>query len=321
VSKAASETLDPAKATGSPHVSVVIPVFNEEENLPELNGRVVKALESTGKSWELIYVDDGSSDKSIDLLAGFVARERRIRAVEFNRNFGQHAAVLAGFAETRGEIVITLDADLQNPPEEIPRLVAKMDEGFDVVGTKRRKRRDPLFRKIASKVVNRMTGGGMTDYGCMLRAYRRNVVDQVGRCQEIKTFIPVLANSFAKRVVEIDVDHAERTRGTSKYGLFQLVNLQFDLMTGFSTLPLRFMTYFGGLVAFSAFALAVFIFVERIRRGSEWAQFGVFTLFAVLFMMVGFLFVGLGVIGEYVGRIYGEVRRRPRYVVRKVHGK
>jgi undecaprenyl-phosphate 4-deoxy-4-formamido-L-arabinose transferase len=309
-----------------PHVSAVIPVYNEESNLPELNERMTKALDSIGKSWELIYVDDGSADKSLELLIAFAAKDKRVRTVEFNRNYGQHSAVFAGLAVTRGDIVVTLDADLQNPPEEVPKLVAKMEEGYDVVGSVRKNRQDPLFRKIASKLVNRLTRSGnkaahgMTDYGCMLRAYSRNVVDQISQCKELSSFIPVLAMLYAKKTTEVQVEHAERARGTSKYGLFQLLKLQMDLMTGFSFLPLRFLSVFGALVAGSAFALAVFILAMRIIKGDAYSQYGIFTLFAILFMMVGGLFIGLGILGEYVGRIYGEVRQRPRYVVRKVHG-
>jgi undecaprenyl-phosphate 4-deoxy-4-formamido-L-arabinose transferase len=320
-------TPESATATVTARVSAVVPVFNEAPNLPELNDRLTRALEGVGRGWEIIYVDDGSTDNSLELLLGFAAREPRVRVVEFNRNYGQHAAVFAGLATSRGDIVVTLDADLQNPPEEIPRLVAKMDEGFDVVGTRRRGRRDPLFRRMASRLVNWITrksagsrASAMTDYGCMLRAYRRGVVEQLGRCREISSFIPVLAMLYARNVVEIDVDHQERKAGTSKYGLLQLLNLQFDLMTGFSFLPLRLMTWFGGAVALSSFGLAIFILVMRVVKGPEWAQFGVFTLFAILFFMVGLLFASLGVIGEYVGRIYAEVRDRPRYVVRQVHG-
>ncbi len=309
-----------------PHVSAVIPVYNEEANLPELNERMTKALDSIGKSWELIYVDDGRADRSLELLAGYSAKDKRVKSVEFNRNYGQHAAVFAGLSQTSGDIVVTLDADLQNPPEEVPKLVAKMEEGYDVVGSVRKNRQDPLFRKIASKLVNRLTRSGnkaahgMTDYGCMLRAYSRNVVDQICQCKELSSFIPVLAMLYAKKTTEVPVEHAERARGTSKYGLFQLLKLQMDLMTGFSFLPLRFLSWFGAAVAGSAFALAIFILVMRLVQGDAYTQYGVFTLFAILFMMVGGLFIGMGILGEYVGRIYGEVRQRPRYVVRKVHG-
>jgi len=309
-----------AALASAPAVSAVIPVLNEELNLEELHARVRKALESTGRKWEIVYIDDGSTDGSLDLLRKFAESEARVHVIEFSRNYGQHAAVFAGLANSTGEIVVTLDADLQNPPEEIPRLVAKMEEGFDVVGTRRKNRKDPLFRRLASRAVNRMTGGGMSDYGCMLRAYRRHVVEQIGRCRELSSFVPVLANQFAKKTAEIEVEHEARRRGATKYGLRKLIDLQFDLMTGFSVLPLRLMTLFGGLVAASAMGLGLFLLVMRLVKGSEWAQFGVFTLFAVLFLMVGLLFASLGVLGEYIGRIYGEVRGRPRYVVRRIHG-
>jgi undecaprenyl-phosphate 4-deoxy-4-formamido-L-arabinose transferase len=300
-----------------PDLSVVVPVFNEEPNLDELHRRLTAALSGMGRSYEVIYVDDGSADGSLAKLEGFAQADPRVTAVEFNRNYGQHAAVFAGLAATRGRVVVTLDADLQNPPEEIPRLVAKMDEGYDVVGTRRKHRQDPLFRKIASRLINRVAGGSMTDYGCMLRAYRREVVDQIGQCREISSFIPLLATLFAKKVAEIDVDHAERARGQTKYGLRKLISLQFDLVTGFSFLLLRLMTYFGGVVAAGAFGLGIYILVMRILHGDAWAQAGVFTLFAILFFMVGMLFICMGVLGEYVGRIYGEVRQRPRYVIRR----
>ena len=310
----------------APRISAVIPVYNEEANLPELNDRMTKALDSTGKPWELIYVDDGSADKSLDLLSGFAVKDPRVRVVEFNRNYGQHAAVFAGLAQTKGEIVVTLDADLQNPPEEVPKLVAKMEEGYDVVGSVRKNRQDPFFRKIASRLVNRMTrtgnraAQGMTDYGCMLRAYSRNVVDQISQCKELSSFIPVLAMMYAKKTTEIEVEHAERTRGTSKYGLYQLLRLQSDLMTGFSFLPLRFLSWFGAFVALSGFGLSVYILVMRILKGDAYTQGGVFTLFAVLYVMVGGLFIGMGILGEYVGRIYDEVRNRPLYLVQDAHG-
>jgi undecaprenyl-phosphate 4-deoxy-4-formamido-L-arabinose transferase len=300
-------------------------VYNEEANLPELGDRLSRALESTGKTWEVVYVDDGSADKSLEILAGFAAKDPHVKVVEFNRNYGQHAAVFAGLAQARGEIVVTLDADLQNPPEEIPKLVAKMEEGFDVVGSVRKNRQDPFFRKIASRMVNRLTRSGnsaakgMSDYGCMLRAYSRNVVDQISQCKELSSFIPVLAMMYAKKTTEIEVEHAERARGTSKYGLVQLLRLQSDLMTGFSTLPLRFLSWFGGLVAVSGFGLAVYILIQRLLKGDSYTQGGIFTLFAILYVMVGGLFIGLGILGEYVGRIYGEVRQRPRYVVRQIH--
>jgi undecaprenyl-phosphate 4-deoxy-4-formamido-L-arabinose transferase len=306
-----------------PAVSTVVPVFNEEANLPALFQRLGATLDHLGVDYEMIFVDDGSRDRSLELLREFAATNPRVQVVEFVRNFGQHAAVFAGLERSRGEIVVTLDADLQNPPEEIPKLLAKIAEGYDVVGGWRAERHDSVLRKMPSKLVNlvmsKVTGVKLNDYGCMLRAYRRPVVKSLCQCNEISSFIPALANTFAKNVAEVPVDHAERAAGTSKYGLLKLINLNFDLVTGFSRLPLKMTTFVGMIVAFFSFALAAYIVIMRIVRGESWAQFGTFTLFAVLFFFVGMLFIFIGLMGEYVGRIYSEVRRRPRYVIRKIH--
>lgn len=306
----------------SPYVSIVIPVFNEEDNLPELLARLSGALAATGRDYEAILVNDGSRDASLEILRRAAADDPHLVVVDLNRNYGQHAAVFAGFETARGEIIVTLDADLQNPPEEIGRLVAKMEEGYDVVGTVRQKRRDTLFRRLASRLINRVTsmatGVELHDYGCMLRAYRREVVRTLCASKEISTFIPVLADMFAGRVTEIPVAHAERTRGTSKYGLLKLVMLQFDLITSFTLLPLRATMAVGIVMATLSMAVAIVLVAGRLVIGPEWAVSGVFTLFAVLFFFVGVLFFSIGLLGEYIGRIYMEVRRRPRYVVREI---
>jgi undecaprenyl-phosphate 4-deoxy-4-formamido-L-arabinose transferase len=305
-----------------PQVSVVIPVFNEEENLPELYARLKPALEGLGRSHEIILVNDGSRDRSLELLRDLASRDRAVVVIDFNRNYGQHSAVFAGFEAARGEVIVTLDADLQNPPEEIAKLVAKIDEGYDVVGSVRVKRRDTLFRRLASRLVNRITaavtGVKLSDYGCMLRAYRRSVVKALCASQEISTFIPVLADMFAGHVTEVPVAHAERTRGESKYSIFKLVRLQFDLMTSFSLWPLRTTMAVGLVTSVLSMAAAVVLLVGRLVKGHEWAVSGVFTIFAVLFVFLGILLFAIGLLGEYVGRIYLEVRRRPRYVVRTV---
>jgi undecaprenyl-phosphate 4-deoxy-4-formamido-L-arabinose transferase len=305
-----------------PEISVVIPVYNEEENLPELLTRVAASLDGIGRPYEVIYVNDGSHDRSLELLRERSAADPHVVVVDFNRNYGQHSAVFAGFETARGGIVVTLDADLQNPPEEIPRLVATMEEGYDVVGSVRVNRHDTLFRRLASRLVNRITaavtGVKLSDYGCMLRAYRSRVVRTLCRSQEVSTFIPVLADMYAGRVTEIPVAHAERTRGESKYSLFKLIRLQFDLMTSFSVWPLRTTMAIGVCTAVLSMAAAAVLVVGRIVMGHEWAVSGVFTLFAVLFFFVGVLLLAIGLLGEYVGRIYVEVRRRPRYVIRSV---
>jgi undecaprenyl-phosphate 4-deoxy-4-formamido-L-arabinose transferase len=306
-------------------LSLVIPVFNEEETVPELVDRCVAACEPLDRAYEILLVDDGSTDASRERIAA-KAREYggRVKGVFLNRNYGQHSAVICGLAHAQGDTVVTLDADLQNPPEEIPRLVAKADEGYDVVGTVRVNRRDSLFRRLASHLINTMvkrsTGVSMHDYGCMLRAYDRKVVKAILECRERSTFVPVLANGFARRTVEIDVRHEERKAGTSKYGVMRLVNLMFDLMTCMTTGPLRLLTILGGLLSAAGIAFGLLLFTLRLAYGAEWAGGGVFTLFAVAFFLMGAQFVALGLLGEYIGRIHIDVRERPRYFVDRTVG-
>ena len=309
-------------------VTVVIPVYNEKDNIPELLERTLKACRALGRAgrpWELILVDDGSRDGSSEMLAE-AARNNpgEIKALLLNRNYGQHNAILCGFGAAQGDILITLDADLQNPPEEIGNLVAKIDEGFDVVGSIRQDRQDALFRKVFSGIINMMvrksTGVKLRDYGCMLRAYRRRVVDAMLSCRERHTFIPVLANLFAKRVTEIPVGHAERARGTSKYSVLNLINLQFDLLTCMTTAPLRILSWIGAGISALSIGFGALLLILRLVYGTEWAENGVFTLFAVVFFFIGAQFIALGLMGEYIGRIHADVRERPRYIVDRVVG-
>ena len=306
-------------------VSVVIPVYNERENLPELLRRTVAACRALGRPWELVLVDDGSRDGSTDwLVQAAASHPGEVKAVLLYRNAGQHNAILCGFASAQGDILVTLDADLQNPPEEIGKLVAKVDEGYDVVGSVRQDRQDALFRKVFSGIINlmvrRSTGVILHDYGCMLRAYRRRVVDAMLGCRERHTFIPVLANLFAKRVTEVPVAHAERGAGTSKYSVLRLVNLQFDLLTCMTAAPLRVVTYVGVGISALSVGFGALLLVLRLVYGPEWAAAGVFTLFAVMFFFIGAQFVALGLMGEYIGRIHADVRERPRYLVDRVIG-
>ncbi len=309
--------------SSQPMISLVIPVYNEEENLHILLERIRPVMKGMGRPYEIILVDDGSRDSSLYILKGF-ASEREVKVVELVRNYGQHAAILAGFSVVRGEIVITLDADLQNPPEEIPKLVKEMEAGsYDVVGTIRKGRKDSMFRIIPSKIINiiarKITKVRMTDWGCMLRAYRRPVVDRMIACHEHATFIPALATFFGKRVTEIEVAHDERAGGTSSYPLRKLINLQFDLVSSFSDLPMKLLMYGGVCMALGGVCFGIFLAVARLMYGALWAAEGVFTLFAILFVFVGLQFFAFGIVGEYIGRIYREVRKRPEYVIEKVH--
>jgi undecaprenyl-phosphate 4-deoxy-4-formamido-L-arabinose transferase len=304
-------------------ISIVVPVYNEEPNLPLLMERLEAALRGTGKPYEIVFVDDGSRDGSLEVLKGFVGRDG-VRVLELTRNYGQHSAIMSGFSVVRGDIVVTIDADLQNPPEEIPALVRAMEEGdYEVVGTVREMRKDSILRTYPSRVVNaitrRITGIRMSDWGCMLRAYRREVVDRMVESQEYSTFIPALATLFAKRMTEIPVEHDERHAGASNYNLWKLLNLQFDLLTSFSEFPLRVLMYIGSGMAFLGTAFGVLLAVMRVFYGAEWAANGIFTLFAILFFFVGVLFFALGIMGQYIGRIYHEVRKRPHYTIRKLH--
>lgn len=309
-----------------PYLSVVVPVHNEEENLKELIRRCVAVCKGLNRPYEIILVDDGSADRSTEMIMEAARRAgEEVVGVILNRNYGQHSAVMAGFAASRGQIVVTLDADLQNPPEEIPRLVEKIEEGFDVVGSVRAERRDTLFRRVASLVINRVaqrcTGVVMHDYGCMLRAYRRKIVAAVLECREHSTFIPVLANGFARHIAEIEVAHAKRSNGESKYGIGKLLNLQFDLLTSMTTFPLRLLSVLGGLLSVAGMGFGLFLLVMRLVHGPHWAAEGVFTLFALLFILIGAQFIAMGLLGEYIGRIYHDVRGRPRYFVERVVGR
>ena len=304
-------------------VSLVVPVFNEQANLDEFFRRTLAVMDGLALPYELILVDDGSRDRSIDILKAWASRRPDVvRVLELSRNFGQHPAILAGFRDVRGDVAVTLDADLQNPPEEIPNLLAKVEEGYDVVGGVRRSRQDSFARRAASAIVNRVTVAitrmRLTDFGCMLRAYSREVVDEINRSEEAATFIPALGQSFARNPTEIEVAHAPRTGGESAYSLYRLVRLNFDLMTGFSTVPLQVFGIIGTLVSLGGIAFGIFLLVRRLIVGAEVE--GVFTLFAILFTLLGVAMAGLGIVGEYVGRIYEQVRGRPRFAVRRVYG-
>jgi undecaprenyl-phosphate 4-deoxy-4-formamido-L-arabinose transferase len=307
-----------------PYVSIVIPVYNEQENLEALYARLIDAMGKIGKPFEILFTNDGSRDRSGALLKEFhYRRPNEVRVIDFNGNFGQHMAIMAAFERVRGDVVVTLDADLQNPPEEIHKLLAAIEAGHDVVGGYRKNRKDTFFRKYASKLINgiraRITNIRMKDQGCMLRAYRRNIVESIVASGETSTFIPALAYSFAANPAEVEVEHAARTAGASKYRIYDLIRLNFDLMTGFSVVPLQMFTLFGMIVSCLSILFVIYLFIRRLIIGPE-AE-GLFTLFAILYFLVGVGIMGLGIIGEYIGRIYKEVRRRPRFVIREIYEK
>jgi undecaprenyl-phosphate 4-deoxy-4-formamido-L-arabinose transferase len=305
-----------------PRVSVVIPVYNEEEGLPALFARLYPALDAQARPYELIFVDDGSRDRSASLLREqFERRPDVTRVVFLAANFGQHMAIVAGFERARGEIVVTLDADLQNPPEEIARLLDKMDEGHDYVGTFRRTREDNAFRRIASRAMNRLrerlTNIRMTDQGCMLRAYGRPIVDAILQSNEHGTFIPALAHLYARRAAEVEVAHEPRVAGRTKYSLYRLVRLNFDLVTSFSLVPLQLFSLLGMLVAIGSVILYFVVLTVRLVAGGSWESFyeALWDRDVLEFFLMGNILFGLGLVGEYIGRIHEQVRGRPRYLV------
>ena len=310
-----------ADALPQPAVSIVIPVFNESASIPRLHTRLHQVLQQLGRSFEVVYVDDGSTDRSLEELLVIQGWDPAVKVVTLARNAGQHAAVLAGFAHARGAVVVTLDADLQNPPEEIPRLLAEIDAGHDAVGTRREGRNDPFLRRAISAVVSRLAslavGVPMTDCGSMLRAYRRPVVEEILRLAERALFIPALGAWLARRPTEISIRHEARVAGRSRYSPLRFMRLGFDLMTGFSLVPIQLVSLAGIGVALLGIGFGAFLLVRRLVLGPE--SEGLFTLFAILFVFVGILIFAVGLVGEYVGRIYAEVRRRPSYVVRAVY--
>ena len=310
-----------ADALPQPAVSIVIPVFNESASIPRLHTRLHQVLQQLGRSFEVVYVDDGSTDRSLEELLVIQGGDPAVKVVTLARNAGQHAAVLAGFAHARGAVVVTLDADLQNPPEEIPRLLAEIDAGHDAVGTRREGRNDPFLRRAISAVVSRLAslavGVPMTDCGSMLRAYQRPVVDEILRLAERALFIPALGAWLARRPTEISIRHEARLAGRSRYSPLRFMQLGFDLMTGFSLVPIQLVSLAGLGVSLLGIAFGAFLLIRRLILGPE--SEGLFTLFAILFVFVGILIFAVGLVGEYVGRIYAEVRRRPPYIVRAVY--
>ncbi len=305
----------------APKLSIVIPVYNEEAVLPTLFARLYAALDALAVAYEVVFVNDGSKDRSAALLREqFQRRPAHTRVVLFHANFGQHSAVMAGLAYARGEYIVTLDADLQNPPEEIGKILEKLDQGYDYVGTIRQQRQDVFWRRALSRGVNKIrewiTPVRITDQGCMMRGYARSVVAALNETREVNTFIPALASLYAMRPVEIPIAHEERHAGQSKYSLYSLIRLNFDLVTGFSVVPLQLFSMVGMVVSGFSALLVAYLFVRRLIIGPE-AE-GLFTLFGIVFLLIGIALFGIGLLGEYVGRIYAQVRERPRYIVQAV---
>ena len=300
-------------------LSVVVPMYNEEGNIPALMTRLLAVCQPLSITWEIVCVNDGSKDSTPAMVRSYQEKHPQVVLVDFVRNFGQHAAVTAGFAHSRGEWIITLDADLQNPPEEIPNMIGCFERGHDLINTIRRDRQDTWFRKTASKITNqlvrKLSGIRLNDFGCMLRGYSADVAQQVVRCRENRTFIPALATLFAAKPIEIQVGHAERAAGESKYPLHKLLQLQLDLITNFSVQPLRLLFLAGMGFAVLGFGLGMTLLIGRLLTDSAWAANGVLTILGFLMIFLGAQFFALGLVGEYVGRVLQQVRLREPFVV------
>jgi undecaprenyl-phosphate 4-deoxy-4-formamido-L-arabinose transferase len=308
-------------------ISIIVPVYNESSSIEPLWNSLKKTLDGKSLPFEVVFVDDGSTDDSWEKITDLSRNNPEVKGVTLSRNVGQHNACIAGFENSSGEYVITIDADLQDRPEIIPRIYESL-KLYDVVGCRREQRKDSMMRRFLSSLMHftvrhftrvGVAGSGKPhDYGCMLRGYRRWVVEKVielgGKSVYIPTFTSLIGGTFS----EIEIEHGGRAGGRSKYGIRQLLGLYFDMITDISLFPIQLISLFGILLSLLGFILGIIIFLRRIFIGPEVE--GVFTLFAFLFIFTGVLLVSVGLIGEYVGRIYKEVHKTPRYIVRKKTG-
>ena len=301
-------------------VSVVIPVFNEELVLHEFYPRLKKEAENWDKSYELLFVDDGSTDNSFELICKWKKVDSNIRVIKFTRNFGQQAAVLAGFRQSRGDIVVQIDSDLQNPPEEIKRLLGAFTDEVDLVVTVPRKRRDSSLRVLGSKVLHSLAqalfGNRFKLNLSSFRAMRRSVIEKIDQCQDRSRYMAVLMSWMAVPTVHVEVDHHLRKTGQTKYGILPLLRLTWDLITGYSNFPLRLVTYLGLLGAGLGFAIMMFLLYQRLVAGILIEGFVVLS--AVFSFFAGVQLLSIGFLGEYLGRVHLQIQNRPDYIVHKV---
>mgnify|MGYP000884133950 CR=1 FL=1 len=310
-----------------PQVSIVVPFYNEEGNVEEMHRRLKAVLEQAGRTYEIIYVDDGSRDRTYELLRAIYERDPAVRVVKLRRNFGQTAAMSAGFDHARGEIIVAMDADLQNDPRDIPRLLARIDAGFDCVSGWRKDRQDArltriLPSKIANWMISTVTGVRLHDYGCSLKAYRREILEDVQLYGEMHRFIPALARWAGAHITEVVVDHHPRQFGTSKYGLSRTIRVFLDLLTvkfllSYATRPIQVFGKWGLISGIIGFLMALWLSFRKLAFGEDIGNRPALLL-AVLLILVGFQFITMGLLAELQARTYYEAQGKPIYAIRAI---
>ncbi len=309
-------------------VSIVVPLYNEEENVEVLHERIMEVLTTNTIDYEIIYVDDGSNDSTLELLDKLQAQHKNIVVLSLRRNFGQTAAFAAGFDFARGDIVITMDGDLQNDPKDIPRLLEEIKD-CDLVSGWRKKRKDPFITRrlpsiIANWLISKVTGVRLHDYGCSLKAYRRDVVKNLRLYGEMHRFIPAVASWYGVRISEIETTHHPRLRGKSKYGISRTIRVLLDLITvkflqSFSTKPMQFFGPMGLIFCLIGFSTSLYLTVDKLFRGANIGGRPL-LLFGVLLIIVGVQFIGMGLLGEMLVRVYHESQKKPIYAIKKILG-
>jgi len=310
------EEEDKVKGNSNAKFSVIVPVFNEEENLKPLYARLTKVMKGLQEPYEIIFVDDGSTDSSFQILKSLHERDNNIKVIRFTRNFGQHPAIMAGFDSARGEIIITLDADLQNPPEEIPKLLEKLDEGYEVIFGVFQKRKHSTFRRAASAFAKWVLAKVLpmeTTNLSGFRALRSSAVDQLKLLGEKSKFLDGLLCWMGFRVGTVEVEHHERHLGKTKYSLFKLISLWFDMVVALTDLPLKIATFGGSLLGIIGFMLALFYLIRYFLYGFSVPGFATIVILITVFSGVQLLC--LGILGEYIGRMNKEVKNKPEYIV------
>ncbi|MDH4231628.1 MAG: glycosyltransferase family 2 protein [Nitrospirota bacterium] len=309
-------------------ISVVVPLYNEEENVRELHSRLKPVLDSIDEAYEIIFIDDGSTDKTLSLLQEIQAQDDTVTVLSLRRNFGQTAAFAAGFDYSRGDVIVTMDGDLQNDPNDIPKLLELMKD-HDLVSGWRKRRKDPFLSRrlpsiIANSLISKVTGVNLHDYGCSLKAYRRDVIKNLKLYGEMHRFIPAVASWYGVRIAEVETTHHPRLRGKSKYGISRTMKVVLDLITvkflqSFSTKPLQFFGPIGLMSGLFGFLISLYLTLEKIFSGTDIGGRPLLLLGALL-IIVGIQFIGMGLLGEMMVRVYHETQKKPIYVIKKVIG-